>query len=132
MHSIIVLYFLYVLKMENLYFLYKMKFYGCEYITICGIISEELHKSLGIMYKTKWCPLSWCRKIVGSNEMIILFVNSMASLLVKARECLVMYVLGEEQDISCYEITFTVTTYAMTKGVRICEWSIGETVVQKS
>lgn len=53
--------------------------------------------------------------------MVTLLVESIAFLLAKAREFLVMYALGAELDDTRYKIIFTIVTCDVKKGARVCK-----------
>lgn len=54
--------------------------------------------------------------------MVTFLIDSVASLLVKARGCLIIHVLGAKLDITHYEVTYTI----VTKRVKVCRESLWE------
>lgn len=68
----------------------------------------------------EWHPLSFRQAKIRSIEMVHLSIDFVASPLVEARWCLVLYALGVELCIVCYKIICTIVISDIMKRDRVC------------
>lgn len=82
-------------------------YFGC----VCFIIpSQDGALSHGCHWAT-----------AGAACTVALPINSIASLLVEANGCLVMYLLAKELEVAFYEVMHTTVTRGVNKGAKVYE-----------